>query len=329
MTVRLTVDRAAWQDHVRATAAAYGTALVPVVKGNGYGFGRPLLHGAVEALGTRVVCVGTIHEVGDVPAALQPVVLTPTLSAPEARTTGPEPVLTVGSAAHVAALDGWAGSVVVKLQSSMRRYGAAPGDLADLLRAVRRSNLSVAALGLHLPLHGTDAERAHEADDWLRALDSAGALPEAEVWLSHLAPASLAELAARHTRRRLRARVGTALWHGLPRGPFLHLGADVVQTTPVRAGETAGYRGVVVPFDGTLLALGAGSAHGVAPLDTTDPAHRSPFHYARQRLPLLEAPHMHTSLALVPAGWPCPAIGDMVDLQRPLISTHVDEVRFR
>lgn len=329
MTVRLTVDRAAWQDHVRATAAAYGTALVPVVKGNGYGFGRPLLHGAVEALGTRVVCVGTIHEVGDVPAALQPVVLTPTLSAPEARTTGPEPVLTVGSAAHVAALDGWAGSVVVKLQSSMRRYGAAPGDLADLLRAVRRSNLSVAALGLHLPLHGTDAERAHEADDWLRALDSAGALPEAEVWLSHLAPASLAELAARHTRRRLRARVGTALWHGLPRGPFLHLGADVVQTTPVRAGETAGYRGVAVPFDGTLLALGAGSAHGVAPLDTTDPAHRSPFHYARQRLPLLEAPHMHTSLALVPAGWPCPAIGDMVDLQRPLISTHVDEVRFR
>lgn len=329
MTVRLTVDRAAWQDHVRATAAAYGTALVPVVKGNGYGFGRPLLHGAVEALGTRVVCVGTIHEVGDVPAALQPVVLTPTLSAPEARTTGPEPVLTVGSAAHVAALDGWAGSVVVKLQSSMRRYGAAPGDLADLLRAVRRSNLSVAALGLHLPLHGTDAERAHEADDWLRALDSAGALPEAEVWLSHLAPASLAELAARHTRRRLRARIGTALWHGLPRGPFLHLGADVVQTTPVRAGETAGYRGVAVPFDGTLLALGAGSAHGVAPLDTTDPAHRSPFHYARQRLPLLEAPHMHTSLALVPAGWPCPAIGDMVDLQRPLISTHVDEVRFR
>lgn len=329
MTVRLTVDRAAWQDHVRATAAAYGNSLVPVVKGNGYGFGRPLLHGAVEALGTRVVCVGTVHEVADVPAALQPVVLTPTLTAPATRQEGAEPVLTVGSAAHVAALDGWGGSVVVKLQSSMLRYGAAPGDLADLLRAVHRSHLTVAALGLHLPLHGTDAERAHEADDWLRALESAGAVPEAEVWLSHLAPETLAELAARHPRRHLRVRVGTALWHGLPRGPFLHLGADVVQTTTVRAGDTAGYRGTPVPFDGTLLALGAGSSHGVAPLDTADPAHRSPFHYARQRLPLLEAPHMHTSLVMVPAGWPCPAVGDMVDLQRPLITTHVDEVRFR
>lgn len=329
MTVRLTVDRAAWQGHVRATAAAYGNSLVPVVKGNGYGFGRPLLHGAVEALGTRVVCVGTVHEVADVPAALQPVVLTPTLTAPATRQEGAEPVLTVGSAAHVAALDGWGGSVVVKLQSSMLRYGAAPGDLADLLRAVHRSHLTVAALGLHLPLHGTDAERAHEADDWLRALESAGAVPEAEVWLSHLAPETLAELAARHPRRHLRVRVGTALWHGLPRGPFLHLGADVVQTTTVRAGDTAGYRGTPVPFDGTLLALGAGSSHGVAPLDTADPAHRSPFHYARQRLPLLEAPHMHTSLVMVPAGWPCPAVGDMVDLQRPLITTHVDEVRFR
>jgi hypothetical protein len=44
MTVRLTVDRAAWMAHLRSTAAAYGDGLVPVVKGNGYGFGRPLLH---------------------------------------------------------------------------------------------------------------------------------------------------------------------------------------------------------------------------------------------------------------------------------------------
>jgi len=329
MTVRLTVDRAAWQDHVRATAAAHATSLVPVVKGNGYGYGRPLLFGAVEALGTRVVCVGTVHELGEVPATLQPVVLTPALTAPEPRSNGPEPVLTVGSLAHVAALDGWSGSVMVKLQSSMRRYGAAPGDLGEVLRAVRRNGLTVAGLALHLPLHGSDDSRATEADDWLRALDSADVLPDAEVWLSHLGPAALAALAERHPRRTLRNRVGTALWHGAPRGPFLHLGADVVQATEVRAGEAAGYRATPVPFDGTLLAIGAGSAHGVAPLDADDPGHRSPFHFARQRLPLLEAPHMHTSLVMVPAGWPCPAVGDMVDLQRPLISTHVDEVRFR
>jgi hypothetical protein len=35
---------------------------------------------------------------------------------------------------------------------------------------------------------------------------------------------------------------------------------------------------------------------------------------------------MHTSMAFVPAGEPCPAVGDRVDVQRPLITTAVDEV---
>jgi hypothetical protein len=68
--------------------------------------------------------------------------------------------------------------------------------------------------------------------------------------------------------------------------------------------------------------VGAGSAHGVAPLADG----RSPFHFARRRLGLHEAPHMHTSMAFVPAGEPCPAVGDRVDVQRPLITTAVDEV---
>ena len=42
MTLRLTVNRQAWLDHVRLTASQHGTTL-PVVKGNGYGFGRPIL----------------------------------------------------------------------------------------------------------------------------------------------------------------------------------------------------------------------------------------------------------------------------------------------
>jgi len=40
MSVVLTVERAAWSAHVAATREAYGDAIIPVVKGNGYGFGR-------------------------------------------------------------------------------------------------------------------------------------------------------------------------------------------------------------------------------------------------------------------------------------------------
>lgn len=320
MTVRLTVDRAAWQAHAHAAFAAQ-PGLVPVVKGNGYGFGRPLLHAAALAAGAGQVCVGTVHELADVPAGLQPIVLTPTLQPP----AGTRAVLTVGSAAHVAALGGEASGrqVIVKLASSMRRYGAGPQELPALLAAVESAGLQVVAFGLHLPLAGDDGQRLAEVEGWLPNLPAGGPL-----WLSHLSPASMAALRSAHPDRALHIRVGTALWHGVPKGPFLHLSADVLHTQPISAGDTAGYFRSTVPHDGTLVAIGGGSAHGIAPLDDTDPARRSPFHFARHRLPLLERPHMHTSMVVVPAGQPCPQVGDRVDVQRPLITTTADEVEW-
>jgi hypothetical protein len=322
MTVRLTVDRTAWQAHVQATFGA-GSGLVPVVKGNGYGFGRPLLHEMAVAMGAGTVCVGTVHELHDVPAGLQPVVLTPTLH-PPAETTA---VLTVGSAAHVAALAGWRGEgrgrVIVKLASSMRRYGATRHELPALLAAVAAAGLHVEAFGLHLPLAGDDAARTREVEDWLPLLPLDQAL-----WVSHLEPETMAALREVHPDRELRIRIGTALWHGVPRRSFLHLSVDVLHTQPVSAGDTAGYFQSRVPHDGTLVALGGGSTHGIAPLDDPDPARRSPFHFARHRLPLLERPHMHTTLIVVPTGQPCPQVGDRVDVQRPLISTSADEVEW-
>jgi hypothetical protein len=37
---------------------------------------------------------------------------------------------------------------------------------------------------------------------------------------------------------------------------------------------------------------------------------------------------MHTSMVVAAAGAPGPHVGDVVDLQRPLIETYVDEVRW-
>ena len=75
MTVRLTVDRAAWTAQVQNVANSYGHGLVAVVKGNGYGFTRPLLHDVVVASGSDTVCVGTVHERADVPAGLTAVIV--------------------------------------------------------------------------------------------------------------------------------------------------------------------------------------------------------------------------------------------------------------
>lgn len=319
MSVRLTVRRALWRAHVARTAAAYGDALAPVVKGNGYGFGRPLLHDTVIGMGNPdpVVCVGTVHELHDVPAGLRPVVLTPSLAAPFSAA----PVLTVGSTDHVTALGNWGGDVMVKLVSSMQRYGVLPDGLADLVDAVQRAGLALHAFALHLPLAGDDGARRAEIEAWLPLLPT-----DVPLWVSHLSPESFHALAADHPDRRFRIRVGTALWHGVPRGDFVHLGAEVVQTRPVHRGEVAGYHRSPVPFDGTLVAIGAGVSAGIAPLQHDDPQRRSPFHFARTRLQLLEPPHMHTSLVVVPNGQPCPAVGDQVDVQRPLLATTPDEI---
>ncbi len=312
MTVRLTVDRAAWALHVQTVSASYGNDLVAVVKGNGYGFTRPLLHDVAVANGARFVCVGSVHELRDVPAALMPIVLTPTLTAP----ADTRAVLTVGSVEHAHALDGWTGSVMVKVASSMRRYGAAPSELAALLAAADTAGLQVVGFGLHLALAGDDDARITEIEQWLPQLPSGSPL-----WVSHLSDTSFHRLAAAHPDREFRIRVGTALWHGVPRADFLNITADVVQIQRVRAGETAGYHQTPVPFDGALLAIGAGSSHGVSATGDL-----SPFHFQRGRLALLEPPHMHTSLVVVPARQPCPQVGDWVDVQRPLISTAVDEL---
>jgi alanine racemase len=322
MSVRLTVDRAAWRAHVQQVAAAYGPDLVPVVKGNGYGFGRNTLHHAlVDGMVARgsfeFVAVGSVHELHDVPDAATPVVLTPTLAAPAVRRC----ILTVGAREHVDALDGWGGRVVVKLASSMRRYGVEREGLDALVERAHHRGLDVIAYALHLPLAGDDASRIEEISAWLPHLP-----PSAPVWVSHLAPDAFHALRAHHPRHDFRIRVGTRLWHGVPRGAFAHLDADVLQVRSIHEGEPAGYRLPFAPFDGTLVCIGAGSAHGVALLDDTDPTRRSPFHFQRARLTLLEPPHMHSTIAIVPAGEPCPEVGDRVDVQRPFISTWADEV---
>ena len=313
MTLRLTVHSRAWHAHVAEMAAAVD-GLVPVVKGNGYGFGRAALHPVAATLAAHV-CVGTVHELDGVPAGVTPVVLTPTLALPPTAPVGLPPILTVGSREHVAALQSWTGSVLIKLRSSMRRFGVYPTQLADLQAAIDTDRLNPVGYSLHLPLVGDDSTRVGEVEAWLPLLDSAWPL-----WLSHLSPPTFAALQSAHPDRQFRLRVGSALWHGDK--SFLGLSADVVDVSVVAAGATVGYRHAIAPSDGNIVVIGAGSANGVAAL--ADGA--SPFHFARQRLHLVEAPHMHASLVFIPLGDRCPWFGDHIDVQRPLINTAVDVV---
>lgn len=313
MTIRLTVDRTRWWNHATYVASTID-GLVPVVKGNGYGFGRSVLAVAASKL-SPILAVGTIHELdgldrlaagGDVPADTVWVVLTPTLTPPAST----EPVLTVGNRAHVDALHGWAGRVIVKLPSAMRRYGGDTSLVAD----AQRAGLRTVGVAIHPPLAGTDEEHAEQIVRLLPEID-----PSLDVWVSHLAPTTYENLPGSH---RYKLRLGTYLWHGDREA--LELEADVLEVRSVCRGERAGYQLTEIRSDGRLVMVGAGSANGVTPLSDG----RSPFHYWRQRLPLHEPPHMHTSMVFVPSSQACPGVGDWVDVQRPLTQTTVDEIRW-
>ena len=302
MTIRLTIQREPWRRHVEETIASTPHP-VPVVKGNGYGLGRARLAGIAADL-ADTLAVGTVRELNDLSTGVRAVVLTPTLEPPPAD----DAILTVGSIEHIAALAGWGGEVLVKLESSMHRYG---GD-TNLIDHARAAGLRVLGVSIHPPLAGTDEEHLAEIAAHADRLDD-----DLEIWISHVDPATIDRLPSG---RVYRVRLGTTLWHG--RRDTMHLEARVLDRRPARAGTTAGYRAIPVPSDGHLVMVGAGSANGVAPL----PDGRSPFHFKRRRLDLLEPPHMHTSMLVVPDEFDCPTTGDWVDLQRPLISTTVDEI---
>jgi alanine racemase len=323
VTLRLSVMQAAWRAHV-SQVLAESPFVVPVVKGNGYGFGRTSLIAELAEVHsttlTPFVAVGTVHELDPATTAAlaatgsTPVVLTPTLRAP----SNSQMVLTVGSSTQIEALAGWKGRVLVKLVSAMQRYG---GDLS-LINKAQDSGLEVIGVSVHPPLPAPEsnaresgpADLTSEVTNWLKQVPT-----EVEVWVSHLSAEQFAGLPTTH---RYRHRIGTRLWHGDK--SMLSLTAEVHETRAVRAGALVGYRQVRVASDGHLIMIGAGSAHGVRPL----PDGRSPFHFDSQRIDLVELPHMHTSMAFIPTGRPRPRVGDQVDVQNPLTQVLVDQVTF-
>ncbi len=316
MGLRLSVHRSAWQRSVEEQAATR-PGLIPVVKGNGYGFGRRSLMPLAARLSSHIA-VGSVYEAGDVPGDRTAIVLTPHIG-PLPDGLAASATLTIASVEHVHALhtQGWRGDLVIKLQSSMRRYGVAPHDLATVTAAVRSAGCVPVSYALHFPLVGTARDHAGEIHAWLPRL-----APELAVSVSHLDTETYRRLGESHPERRFQIRCGTDLWHADK--SLLYLSADVLDLHSVSANDTVGYRGVTISASGHVALVAAGSSHGVRSLDDG----KSPFHFGRQRLALVEPPHMHTSMVFIGAEQKCPNVGDRVDVQRPLTQTQVDEVEW-
>jgi hypothetical protein len=354
MALVLRVDGDRWRAHLKDVRDRH-PGLVPVAKGNGYGFGLARLARKTEWLELDTVAVGTYEEI---PAIQQRyagslLVLTPWRPfnpAPD----NPRVIHTVGRLEDLRALaarDGERPRVVLERMTSMRRHGFSGPDLREAARIVLRDGgVRLEGVALHLPLaktsHLSEVERLMNdvVGAGIGSGPGTGDLPGGRtIWISHVTEMELELLSRKYPDFRFRPRIGTSLWLG-DRGA-LSVRATVLDAHPVDRGDTYGYRGRSAPRPGTILVVSGGTSHGIgleAPTgDATIRARaasiarggldaaglvRSPYTVdGKQRL-FAEPPHMQASMLFLPAGTIVPAVGDEIDCRVRFTATDFDRV---
>ena len=346
MSFRLTVDAGRWRRHLDAVRDE-APGLVPVVKGNGYGFGRELLAREARRLGVDTVAVGVRSEVSAVRAshAGDVLVMEPLRPGEAAAAEGDADAGVIRTVARLDVLRQVAAlarppRIVVELDSPVHRHGIGPDQLDALARAL--AVVPYEGVALHLPLTGPRLSAARGTLDRLR---TAGLRPPT-LWVSHLDGDELRTLAAEAGPVRIRPRVGTGLWLG-DRGALRATGT-VLDAHPVWRRDAVGYRQRRAGTSGTMLVVSGGTSHGVglrSPATGRGLAARSrdllgglahgsgatpsPFRWQGRRLRFADVPHMQASMLLVPRGVEPPAIGTALECDVRMTVTAFDEVELR
>lgn len=353
MALTLTVDGDRWRAHLRSVADAH-PGLVPVIKGNGYGFGNVRLARRAAWLGTDTVAVGTYGEVEDVLSRFDGDILVLSPWRPSLDELGsagspaydPRVIHTVGRVEDLLALHETAPAgtrVVAEGLTTMERHGFDRHALTEAAAALGR--LRLVGFALHLPMTGGHLD---EADRWAGALQASRLADRFEgrpvLYVSHLTDQEVAALRESRPALEVRPRIGTSLWLG-DRGA-LQVTADVLDRRPVQCGERVGYRQRAMPRDGTLLVVSGGTANGIgleAPNAATSVRQRavsvakggleaagltmSPYTVAGKQRWFAEPPHMQASMLWLPGSVPPPDVGDRVGVQVRFTIASFDRVQ--
>lgn len=362
MSLVLRVDGPRWRAHLHGVAERF-PGLVPVAKGNGYGFGLARLARRAQWLGVDTVAVGLYEELphvhqrfdGDllVLSPWRPHAAAPAdLGVDEGRV-----VHSVGRLTDLAALaehgraHGHRPRVVLERITSMLRHGMTDDELAEAAATVRQGGVRLEGVALHLPLpppragHATPSH-VREVEQLLAGPGLAAVLATTDrprVWVSHLDDTELETLALRHPGVGWRPRVGTSLWLG--ERAALRVTATVLDAHAVQRGDAYGYRQRTAPRRGTVLVVSGGTSHGVgleAPTGqgtlkaraatlargSLDAAGfvRSPYVVGGKHRLFAEPPHMQVSMLFLPHGAPVPEVGEEIEVRLRYTTTAFDRV---
>jgi alanine racemase len=336
----LYVDGERWRTHLQQVRDAH-PGIVPVLKGNGYGFGLERLAQRAPWLGVDTVAVGTYDEVAPVVRHFSGsvMVLTPWRPFEHKAVFDTHVVHTVGRLDDLRALSGRDAKprVVLERLTSMRRHGFSARDLREA--ATHLDGVAVEGVAMHLPI--SQGSHLTEVNRLMTDVVAAG-LPTNRIYVSHLTDTELASLRHSYPDYEFRPRIGTALWLG--DRDALQVRATVLDVHPVERGDVYGYRSRTAPAAGTILVVSGGTAHGIGLEAPTGGATlkdraariakggldaagfvRSPYSVdGKQRL-FAEPPHMQASMLFLSNGAHVPSVGDEVDVRVRFTATTFDE----
>ncbi|MGW7572785.1 alanine racemase [Streptomyces sp. NPDC054765] len=340
MALTLYVDTARWRAHQQSVLQQF-PGLVPVCKGNGYGFGHERLADEATRLGADILAVGTTYEAARIKDFFSGdlLVLTPFRHGEE---PVPLPDRAIRSVSSVEGVGGLVGArVVIEVMSSMKRHGVKPEDLPKLAAAIE--DIRLEGFALHLPLDRTDGSDAvDEVIGWMDQLRAAR-LPLHTMFVSHLKADELARLQQQFPQTRFRARIGTRLWLG--DHDATEYRGSVLDVTRIAKGERFGYRQQKAASDGYLVVVAGGTSHGVG-LESPKALHGvmprakgvaraglatvnrnlAPYVWAGKQRWFAEPPHMQVSILFVPGDAPQPQVGEELVAHLRHTTTQFDRI---
>jgi hypothetical protein len=340
MSLILHVDGAKWRAHLATVLAESDAQIVPVIKGNGYGFGKKVLAKEAKDLNLPVVAVATVAEANEIETVFPGEIL---LLSPSASSDSERVIHTISPHSSVFS-EKLPKKFVIELLSPIHRHGFALSDLGNALEKYSKGG-KCEGIAIHLPI-----DQKSSAADWIdKSLQSIAerGIDTSEfnnsVWVSHISENDLAKLKLKWPQIVWRIRIGTKLWLG--DRTSLKAKAQVLDLHAIEKPTSVGYRQYRVGRGWLVIASG-GTSHGVG-LEIATPKrdflsqvkaltksflnlfgwNPSPFIWNGKKLEFAEAPHMHLSL-LTLKGKNAPKVGSELEVDVRFTTTAFDQVVF-
>jgi alanine racemase len=274
--------------------ASAGANLVPVVKGNGYGFGRGALANETSRLGCNRIAIGTVWELGqslaDFPGDI--LVLEPFNSVDESAVVqwrrhlehnADRVIVTVSSIDLASVRAAGAKNIYLEGKTSLSRFGMLHFDMQSL---VNFNDLKVLGLSLHLPIaqSATKVDATTEISSAFNGATLSKSMTEAWNWIvlyeelstkfslpKHVSVSHVSEAQVHSFKKMMQSynfdqdievRIGTKLWLGEPSA--LQATGTILQIHEVLHRQTVGYQQIDSGNNQRLIVVSGGTAHGVA-----------------------------------------------------------------